>query len=271
MINTDYKLNNGILIPSIGFGTWQIPDGQEAYQSTLWALQNGYRHIDTAYVYRNEVSVGQAIKDSGIDRHDIFVTTKLSANIKDATLVREYFLKSLENLGLDYIDLYIIHNARPWTDRIEGYDYFEENVKVYKELEKLYEEGLVRSIGVSNFNVKDLENLLAFARYIPVLNQIKFHPGYLQKEIVEYCETHQILVEAYSPFATGKIFGNDVLRELSQKYSKTEAQIIMRWILQIGHLPLPKSVHEDRIISNLDVFDFKLTDDDIKKMNAIEL
>lgn len=271
MIKTDYKLNNNILIPSIGFGTWQIPDGEEAYNSTLWALENGYRHIDTAYVYRNEKSVGQAIKDSGIDRSDIFVTTKLSANIKDASQVREYAQKSLDNLGLDYVDLYLIHNARPWSGGIEGHDYFEENVAIWKVMEELYDEGKTRSIGVSNFLVKDLENLLENTIVIPVLNQIKFHPGYLQEDIVEFCQSHQILVEAYSPFKTGKIFGNSSIAELASKYDKTEAQIIMRWILQLGHLPLPKSVHQERIISNLDVLDFKLSDEDMKRMNSIQL
>lgn len=270
MIKTDYKLNNNILIPSIGFGTWQIPDGEEAYQSTLWALENGYRHIDTAYVYRNEKSVGQAIKESGIDRSDIFVTTKLSANIKDHTQVREYAEKSLENLGLDYVDLYLIHNARPWSGGIEGHDYFEENVAVWKVMEELYEEGKTRSIGVSNFLVKDLENLLEYTVVIPVLNQIKFHPGYLQEEVVEFCQNHQILVEAYSPFATGRIFGNETILKLAEKYGKSEAQVIMRWILQLGHLPLPKSVHEDRIISNSDVFDFKLTEEEMNTMNNIK-
>lgn len=270
MIKTDYKLNNNILIPSIGFGTWQIPDGEEAYNSTLWALENGYRHIDTAYVYRNEKSVGQAIADFGLDRSDVFVTTKLSANIKDASQVREYAEKSLENLGLDYVDCYLIHNARPWTDRIEGYDYFEENVAIYKVMEELYDEGKLRSIGVSNFLVKDLENLLENTIVIPVLNQIKFHPGYLQEDVVEFCENHQILVEAYSPFATGRIFGNEQIKQLAEKYQKTEAQVILRWILQLGHLPLPKSVTKERILSNLDVLDFKLSEQDMKIMNSIK-
>lgn len=271
MIKTDYKLNNNILIPSIGFGTWQIPDGEDSYNSTLWALENGYRHIDTAYVYRNEKSVGQAIADSQIDRTDIFVTTKLSSQIKDPELVREYALKSLENLGLDYVDCYLIHNARPWRDAIEGYDYFEENVAIYKVMEDLYEEGLLRSIGVSNFNVRDLENLLENSIVIPVLNQIKFHPGYLQEEIVEFCQNHQILVEAYSPFATGRIFGQEDIAYLAHQYKKTEAQIILRWILQLGHLPLPKSVTKERILSNLDVFDFNLSDRAMQVLNDIKL
>lgn len=271
MIKTDYRLNNNILIPSIGFGTWQIPDGEDAYNSVMWALENGYRHIDTAYVYRNEKSVGQAIKDSGLDRSDIFVTTKLSANIKDSNQVREYAEKSLENLGLDYVDCYLIHNARPWTDAKEGYNYFEENVAIYKVMEELYDEGKLRSIGVSNFNVDDLTNLLENTIVIPVLNQIKFHPGYLQEDIVEFCQNHQILVEAYSPFQTGKIFGNEVIEEIAQKYEKTQAQIIMRWILQLGHLPLPKSVHEERIISNLDVFDFNLSQEDMNKINKMHI
>lgn len=271
MIKTDYRLNNNVLIPSLGFGTWQIPDGEDAYQSTLWALEHGYRHIDTAYVYKNEKSVGKAIADSGLKREDVFVTTKLPASVKDASEVRKYCEESLANLGLDYVDLYLIHNARPWSDAIPNYDYFEENVAVYKVMEELYEEGKLRTIGVSNFKVKDLENLLENTIVIPVINQIRFHPGYMQEDIVEFCQNHQILIEAYSPFKTGKIFGNNIIEELAKKYNKSEAQVILRWILQLGHLPLPKSVHEDRIISNLDVFDFKLSEEDMKAMNEIKI
>ena len=271
MIVKSFELHNHVVIPSVGFGTWQITEGEEAYNSTLWALEAGYRHIDTAYVYRNEKSVGQAIKDFGLAREEVFVTTKLSANIKDASLVREYAEKSLANLGLDYVDCYLIHNARPWNDRIEGYDYFKENVEVYKVMEELYDEGKVRSIGVSNFLVKDLENLMENTIVIPVLNQIKFHPGYLQKDVVEFCQNHQILVEAYSPFATGDIFGNEIIKKLAEKYGKSEAQIILNWILQLGHLPLPKSVTKERIISNLEVFDFELSEEDMKVMNQIQL
>lgn len=262
----NYVLNNGVNVSSIGFGTWQIPDGEQTYNSVRWALEHGYRHIDTAYTYGNEKSVGQAVKDSGIDRNEIFITTKLSANIKDPSAVRSYFMESLENLQIDYVDMYLIHNARPWRDRKEDYDYFDENVAIWKEFEKLYEEGLTRSIGVSNFNERDLENLLARTMVIPVMNQIKFHPGYLQTSVTEFCNGHNILVEAYSPFATGKIFGSPILKEISERVGRSEAQVIMAWVLQQGYLPLPKSTHEHRIIENFDVFEFTLSEEDMLKL-----
>lgn len=267
MIKTDFLLNDNTYIPSIGFGTWQIPDGADAYESTLIALKAGYRHIDTAYVYRNEKSVGRAIKDSGIDRKDLYITTKLSANVKDSTQVVSFFEESLANLGLEYIDLYLIHNARPWTDRIENYDYFDENVAIWKEMEKLLETGKLRSIGVSNFFVKDLENLLSRTTIVPVLNQIKYHPGYLLQDTIDYCEQHNILVEAYSPFGTGKIFNSEILAEIAKETGKNIAQVSLRWCLQKGALPLPKSVTEDRIIANLDVLDFHLTDEQMHRLD----
>ncbi len=267
MIKTDYLLNDHTYIPSIGFGTWQIPDGDQAYASTLAALKAGYRHIDTAYVYRNEQSVGQAIKDSGIDRRDLYITTKLSANIKDPEAVVPYFEKSLKNLGLEYIDLYLIHNARPWSDRIENYDYFQENVAVWKQMEELLKTGKCRSIGVSNFYVKDLENLLKHTEVVPVLNQIKYHPGYVLQDTIDYCQQHNILIEAYSPFGTGKIFDSEILKTIAQEVNKSIAQVSMRWLLQKGALPLPKSVTPERIVSNLDVFDFHLTENQMELLD----
>lgn len=265
-IQRHYVLNNGVVVPSIGFGTWQIPDGEKTYQSVKWALELGYRHIDTAYVYRNEVSVGKAIKDSGIPRDEIFVTTKLPSHIKDASKVRDYFFRSLKNLDLDYVDLYLIHNARPWQDAIPNYDYQDENVAVWKEMEQLYEEKLIRSIGVSNFHERDLENLLARTMVIPVINQIKYHPGHTQIAVTEFSDNHHILVEAYSPFATGKMFGSPLLVELAEKYQATQAQIIMSWVLGYGYLPLPKSVTYERIKENLDVFDLKLSKEDMARL-----
>lgn len=267
-IQKQYLLNNDVLIPSVGFGTWKIQEGQEAYDSVKAALEIGYRHIDTAYVYGNEKSVGQAIKDSGIPREEIFVTTKFPSAIKDDidTKVREYFFRSLESLGLEYVDLYLIHNARPWQDAIPNYDYFDENVAIWKEMEKLYEEGYIRAIGVSNFHERDLENLLARTIVIPVINQIRFHPGHTQIAVTEFCDDHNILIEAYSPFATGKAFDSELLVELAQKYEATQAQVIMAWILGQGYLPLPKSVTYERIKENFDVFELKLSVTDMERL-----
>lgn len=265
-----YTLNNGVKIPAIGFGTWQIPDGPEAYNATLAALKAGYRHIDTAMVYGNEKSVGRAIKDSGINREEIFVTTKLSAMIKGYDEALAEFEKSLANLGLDYIDLYLIHNVKPWGVESDGYEYMDANIASWKAFEKLYEEGKLRSIGVSNFLPGHLEILIENAKIKPMVNQIRLHPEHIPTENIRFCRKNDILIEAYSPFATGKIFGGKKYAEIAEKYGKTVAQVLVRWSYQNGFLPLPKSVNEQRIKENHDIFDFELSQEDMDCIGKIE-
>jgi diketogulonate reductase-like aldo/keto reductase len=265
-----FELNNGIKIPAVGFGTWQIPDGEVAYDAVRDAIDAGYTHIDTAFVYKNEVSVGKAIRDSGVKREDLFVTTKLSANIKGYDEALESFDISLKNLGLDYVDLYLIHNVKPWGVDSDGLDYMEKNIASWKAFEKLYKEGKIKSIGVSNFLPVHLEILMKNTSIVPMVNQIRLYPDVIPLDNIKFCQENNILIEAYSPFGTGKAFVGGRYVDLAKKYNKTAAQILVRWSYQNGFLPLPKSTHKERIVENLDIFDFKLSLEDMDFIGKIK-
>ncbi len=267
VINETYKLLSGYDIPKIGFGTWQA-EPLDAYNSTLMALKNGYRHIDTALAYQNEVEIGKAIKDSKIDRKELFITTKLPAQYKTYDEAIKYFNISLKNLGLDYIDLYLIHAPWPWQE--VGKDCKEGNIEVWKAFIDLKKQGLVRSIGVSNFRENDLENIISATNVIPDVNQIRFFIGNTQESVVKYCKEHNILVEAYSPLATGEILNSKELDIIANKYNKTKAQICIRYCIERGTLPLPKSTHEARIIENKDI-DFTISKEDIEYLNSLQI
>ncbi|MES2630813.1 MAG: aldo/keto reductase [Patescibacteria group bacterium] len=260
-------LNNNTNIPIIGFGTWQIPNGKVAYEATSAALKNGYTHIDTALVYGNEESVGKAIADSGIAREDLFITTKLPAQIKTYEGALEAFETSLASLGLDYVDLYLIHAPWPWTD--QGGDYTEGNVIAWKALEDIHATGRAKAIGVSNFNVKDLQAILDSGTIIPAVNQIKFYIGHTQEEIVSFCKDKGIHVEAYSPLASGAILNNPKVKAIADKYNKTVAQISIRYTIQRGTVTLPKSTHEEYIIQNADI-DFVIDEEDMAYLNELK-
>ena len=260
-----YILNNGIKIPKVGFGTWQSKDGDEAYNAVKVALEAGYRHIDTAAVYKNEVSVGKAIADSGIPREELFITTKLWAvgTTEDAAAALE---ESLEKLGLDYVDLYLIHWPNPKEFRP---DFETRNANVWKAMEAAVKAGKVRAIGVSNFHPRHLIPLLKVAEIKPAVNQILVNPSDQQQEIVDFNLDHNILTEAYSPLGTGKIFDVPELQELAEKYGKTVAQVVLRWSLHKGYLPLPKSVTAERIRENAELFDFALSIEDIAFIDGL--
>lgn len=260
------KLRNDVVIPSVGFGTWQVNDGDEAYNSVLCALQNGYTHIDTAAAYGNEESVGKAIKDSGIARDKLFITTKLWNDVRGYEDTINAFNESLNKLGLDYIDLYLIHWPNPVKYRA---NYIEMNRESYRAMEDLYKQGKIRAIGVSNFLVHHLDELLETATIVPHVNQIRLFPGLRQDEVISYCKEKGIAIEAYSPFGTGKIFEVKELQELASKYNKSIAQICVRYSLDKGYIPLPKSVTPSRIKSNIEVFDFKLDKEDIKLLDNL--
>ena len=260
-----YVLNTGATIPQIGFGTWQTPDGDVAYRSVLSALRTGYRHIDTARAYGNETSVGRAIKASGLARDEIFLTTKLPAEIKDASRVTETFQRSLSALGMDYVDLYLIHAPWPWGER--GADYTEQNIAVWREMEQLYQSGQAKAVGVSNFNVADLTAILENGSVVPAANQIRWHIGYTEDEITSFSQGKGVLVEAYSPLATGRILGNSALRAMAEKYGKSVAQLSIRYCLQHATLPLPKSTHDEFIAENADV-DFEIAAEDMATLDA---
>ena len=266
-VQETYVLSNGVRMPKVGFGTWQIPNGDEAYTSVTLALKHGYRHIDTAAAYRNEESVGKAIRDSKIPREEIFVTTKLQSHIKTYDEALEAFEKSLKELEMDYVDLFIIHAPWPWSEM--GKDCSEGNVLAYKALEKIYKDGKAKAIGVSNFSVKDLENILAHTEIVPHVNQISFFIGNNQEEVHTFCKKHNILIEAYSPLAIGYALSNQVIIDMAKKYDKTPAQICIRYCIDKGTAPLPKSTHESRIIENAQL-DFEIHKEDLAVLDAIK-
>lgn len=262
-----YTLANGVEIPQVGFGTWQTPDGEVATSSVLAALEAGYRHIDTAAVYRNEGSVGEAIRLSGIPREEIFVTTKLWNDKHSYDGAMEAIDTSLKTLGLDYVDLYLIH----WPNPVAIRDSWKEgNAEAWRAMEEMLESGKVRSIGISNFMPHHIEALLETAKVKPMVNQIFLNPSDQQKETVAMNEKHGILTEAYSPLGTGKIFTVEALKEIADKYGRTVAQVVLRWSLQKGFLPLPKSVTPERIVENAQLFDFELSSEDMAKIDTLE-
>lgn len=260
-----YVLTNGVKIPKLGLGTWQSAS-EDAYHAVLFALKNGYKHIDTAYNYGNEKAVGKAIKDSGLKREEVFVTTKLPAEVKTYDGAIEYFYESLNNLGLEYLDLYLIHAPWPWDN--QGADYTEGNIEAWKAMIDLYNKGLIRAIGVSNFHESDIEALIKATNFKPMVNQIRYFVGNTQAPLTRYCQNNQILVEAYSPLATGELVAMDLLDNIANKYNTTRAKLCIRYCLEKNTLPIPKSIHEERIKSNLDV-DFKLNAEDVEYLDSL--
>lgn len=262
-----FELKNSVHIPSVGFGTWQTPDGAMAVEAVRCAIEAGYRHIDTAAVYGNEKSVGKGIARSGIDRRELFVTSKVWNTERgyDATL--RAFERTLADLGLDYLDLYLIH----WPATAHQFDDWQRiNADTWQAMEKLYQDGLVRAIGVSNFLPHHLEALMDGAKEQPSVNQIEFHPGFMQTECVDFCKACGIVVEAWSPLGTGRMLDNATLKMIAARYGKSVAQVCIRWALQHEVLPLPKSVTPSRIRENLDVFDFELSSVDMQTIDRME-
>ncbi|MEY8351846.1 aldo/keto reductase [Lachnospiraceae bacterium 54-53] len=266
-LSDTYQLHNGVKIPCIGFGTWQTPDGDVAVSSVKNALEAGYRHIDTAALYYNEESVGAAVKESGIPRDEIFITSKLQNTAHGYGETLEAFEETMKKLDTDYLDLYLIH----WPNPIKYRNNWQQaNAGTWKAFEELYAAGRIRSIGVSNFHPHHIEELMKTASVAPMVNQIRLCPGDTQDELVSYCRERSILLEAYSPLGTGKIFTVPEMLDLAKKYGKSVAQICIRWSLQMGFLPLPKSVTKARILENADVFDFELAAADAKVISDLK-
>lgn len=265
----NYILSNGVQIPKVGFGTWQIPDGTEVYNSVSHALKVGYTHVDTAQIYRNEEGVGRAIADSELAREKIFLTTKIWNDKHDYELAKASIDESLEKLSVEYVDLLLIHWPNPAALR-EKDAWKAGNAGAWKAMEEAYKLGKVRAIGVSNFMIHHLEALFETAEIKPHVNQVLLAPGCPQEELVSFCRQHGILLEAYSPLGTGSIFNNPLVQELAQKYGKSIAQIALRWSLQKGFLPLPKSVTPNNIEANLQIFDFELSTEDIARLDKVE-
>lgn len=256
----DIKLNNGVTIPAFGLGVFRAEPGQSTADAVAWALEAGYRHIDTAAAYKNEQDVAEGIAKSGVKREDIFITTKLSTQDIEAKNAVEGFETTLKKLKTDYIDLYLLH----WP--VPNY------VEAWEALMKFYEEKRIRAIGVSNFQLRHLQQLESLGLTKPAANQIELHPGFQQREVKPYCEERGIVIEAWSPLGgQGNLFINEpVLVEMGKKYGKTAAQVIIRWHLQIGNVVIPKSVKKERIIENADVFNFEIDAEDMAKIAAMD-
>ncbi|MCE4955892.1 aldo/keto reductase [Macrococcoides caseolyticum] len=259
MSNT-VTLNNNVEMPVLGLGVYKV--SEEEMQSVVdAAIKAGYRAFDTAHFYFNEVSLGKALNSSGIPREELFITTKLWNDDQGYDKTIAAFNTSLEKLGLDYIDLYLIHWPCPDNDLF---------IESYQAMEAIYAEGKVKAIGVANFNQHHLEKLLSVAKVKPVVNQIEYHPVFNQSELQAYCEAQDIKVTAWSPLMRGgELFENEILKSIAEKYQKTVAQIIIRWHIDCGRIVIPKSSHPDRIAENYNVFDFELLQDDIQEINSL--
>ncbi|PWV50261.1 aldo/keto reductase [Nocardiopsis sp. L17-MgMaSL7] len=254
-------LNNGLTMPQLGFGVWQVPD-DEAHRSVSTAIEAGYRSIDTARVYDNEKGTGRAIAESGVAREDIFLTTKLWNDDQGYDRALRAFDASLDRLGTDYVDLYLIHWPTPAHDTY---------VETWKALERVHAEGRARAIGVSNFTAATLERLVGEAEVVPAINQIELHPYFSQSGMRAANASHGLLTEAWSPLGQGKgLLDDPVLAELGAAYGKTAAQVALRWHLQLGNVVIPKSVTPARIRENFDVFDFELTAEDIDRIGSLD-
>lgn len=259
-ITGSFTLKNGVRMPYFGLGVWLSKEGNEVINAVKWALEAGYRHIDTAAIYRNEEGVGKAIHESGIPREEIFVVSKVwnSDQGYDSTL--EAYEQSLQRLNLDYLDLFLVH----WP--VKG-----KYKETWKALEKLYSEGKVRAIGVSNFLRHHLDDLLNSASIVPMVNQMEFHPRLVQQDLVDFCRKTGIQYEGWSPLMQGKILHIEELKQLGEKYGKTVVQIALRWNVQKGVIAIPKSTNKERIISNSNIFDFEISKEDMQLIDQLDM
>ncbi|MDP9700863.1 MULTISPECIES: aldo/keto reductase [Paenibacillus] len=251
-------LNNGVKMPWLGFGVFKVKDGDEVVSAVKTAIEAGYRSIDTAKVYNNESGVAQGIRESGIAREDLFITTKVWNSDQGYESTLAAFEESMQRLELEYLDLYLIH----WPVKGKYKD-------TWRALEKLYKEGRVRAIGVSNFQTHHLEDLLMDATIKPAVNQVELHPLLTQKELRDYCSTHEIQIEAWSPLGQGNLMEHPLLQDIAAKYGKSPAQVILRWDLQNGIVTIPKSVTPERIHANTELYDFELTAEEIEQINGL--
>jgi diketogulonate reductase-like aldo/keto reductase len=252
-------LSNGLKMPWLGFGVFKVGDGQEVEKAVSYALEAGYRSIDTATVYGNERGVGKAIRESGIPREDIFLTTKVWNDDQREKRTLAAFEESLKRLGTEYVDLYLVH----WP--VKGC--YQETWQV---MEKIYQSGRAKAIGVSNFQVHHLEDILPDSQIIPAVNQIEFHPFLIQPELLKFCQEHKIQVEAWSPLMQGQIITEQAVQNLAGEYHKTPAQIVLRWDLQHEVVTIPKSTHSNRIAENAQLFDFELSQADMNLLDALD-
>ena len=271
ILDEKYALANGVEIPKLGLGTWFINDDDVA-QAVKDAVKIGYRHIDTAQAYQNEKGVGDGIRTCGVKREELFVTTKLAAEVKSYAEAAASINKSLEIMGLDYVDMMIIHSPKPWMEYYDEDHYFEGNREAWRALEEAYNAGKIRAIGLSNFEQADIDNILKSCTVKPMVNQILAHISNTPKELIQYCVEHDILVEAYSPIGHGELLKNNELAEMARKYDVSIPQLGIRYCLELGLLPLPKTANPGHMKNNAEV-DFAISNEDmevLKNMKRIE-
>ena len=254
-----FTLHNGVEMPYFGLGVYLSKDGKEVANAVKWALQEGYRHIDTASIYKNEEGVGQGIRESAVDRKELFVVSKVWNNDQGYESTIKSYEASLKRLHLDYLDLYLVH----WP--VKG-----KYRETWRAMEYLYKHKGVRAIGVSNFMQHHLEDLISSSEIVPMVNQMEFHPYLVQQELIDFCNKNTIQYEAWSPLMQGHIFELDMMKDLAAKYNRTIAQIVLRWNLQKGIVTIPKSVKKERIRANADIFDFELAAGDVKKLEQLD-
>ncbi len=268
ILEEKYKLSNGVEIPKLGLGTWFI-NNKNVVQAVKDAVNLGYRNFDTAQAYRNESGVGEGIRTCGVQREELFVTTKLAAGVKSYEKAVASISKSLKSLGLDYIDMMIIHSPQPWTKYRGDNRYFEGNREVWRALEEAYKEGKLRSIGLSNFEKADIENILTSCSVKPMANQILAHISNTPGELIHYCQDNAILVQAHSPVAHGELMKNQEITEIAEKYAVTVPQLSIRYLLQLGILPFPKTANPAHMKNNAEV-DFVITDEDMEFLKNVD-
>ena len=266
ILKDSMTLAGGVRIPRLGFGTWQIPDGEVCYDAVSRALEAGYRHIDTARAYGNEKSVGRAIRNAGLAPGEVFITSKLPAEEKSYDAAWRCFEATMEDLEVETLDLYLIHAPWPWSEK--GADYTKENIEIRHAMEEIQQSGRCRAVGVSNFSVSDLKAILEAGTIKPAANQIRYFIGHTQEALTRFCMDEGILVEGYSPLATGRILGNPEVAAIADKYGVTLPQACIRYVLQKNVLPLPKAVHPAYIRQNAAV-DFTLSDADMAYLDAL--
>ena len=268
ILEETYTLSNGVEIPKLGLGTWFI-DNANAASAVNEAVKIGYRHLDTAQAYGNEEGVGEGIRTSGVSRDELFVTTKLAAEVKSYEKAVESIDGSLKTMGLDHLDLMIIHSPQPWREFRAEDRYFAGNREAWRALEEAYEAGKLRSIGVSNFEREDIDNLLRACNVKPMVNQILVHIANTPHELISYSQQQELLVEAYSPIAHGELLKNERVREIADKYDVSVPQLSIRYTLQLGLLPLPKTENPDHMKSNAQV-EFEISNEDLETLKSID-
>jgi diketogulonate reductase-like aldo/keto reductase len=268
ILEEKYTLSNGVEIPKLGLGTWFISN-KDVEQAVKDAAEIGYRHIDTAQAYSNENGVGDGVRACGVKREDMFVTTKLAAEVKSYKEAVASIDKSLKTLGLDYIDMMIIHSPQPWTEFREEDPYFEGNRKAWRALEEAYNAGKLRAIGLSNFEKADIDNILEFASVKPMVNQILAHISNTPKELIQYCQEKGILVEAHSPIAHGELLKNLEVKKIAEKYGVSVPQLSIRYDLQLDLLPLPKTANPVHMKNNANV-DFLISEEDMEFLKNVD-